>query len=419
MKNFVFISPNFPENYWHFCRHLRDNGFNVLGIGDCDYFGLLPELRSALTEYYKVSDLENYDEVFRAVAFFSFRYGKIDWLESNNEYWLERDARLRTEFNINTGFKEGDMKAVKLKSAMKARYKKAGIKTARYCIATSLTICKRFIKEVGYPVIVKPDNGVGASDTHKLKNDGELEAFFRSKLPVSYIMEEFVDATVNSYDAIVDSRGEPIFETGNVTLGSLMDVVNTGDSSMFYIVNRPYADVVDAGRRALKAFGVKSRFVHFEFFRLNRDQYMGKKGEVVALEVNMRPSGGISPEMMNYANSTDVYKIWADMIAYDSSLKGTARRRRDLRPLRRQLKDLPQGGKGAVGRHGQPYVRGQLQNRGGGQRVLQIRHRVQVNAAPGNVRVTFQIRYIHIIASPSHGEVSARESAQTERSIYL
>ena len=339
MKNFVFISPNFPENYWHFCRHLRDNGFNVLGIGDCDYFGLLPELRSALTEYYKVSDLENYDEVFRAVAFFSFRYGKIDWLESNNEYWLERDARLRTEFNINTGFKEGDMKAVKLKSAMKARYKKAGIKTARYCIATSLTVCKRFIKEVGYPVIVKPDNGVGASDTHKLKNDGELEAFFRAKLPVSYIMEEFVDATVNSYDAIVDSRGEPIFETGNVTLGSLMDVVNTGDSSMFYIVNRPYADVVDAGRRALKAFGVKSRFVHFEFFRLNRDQHMGKKGEVVALEVNMRPSGGISPEMMNYANSTDVYKIWADMIAYDSSLKGTGERyycafvgRRDGKP---------------------------------------------------------------------------------------
>ena len=27
--------------------------------------------------------------------------------------------------------------------------------------------------------------------------------------------------------------------------------------------------------------------------------------------------------MMNYANSTDVYKIWADMIAYDSTLVTT------------------------------------------------------------------------------------------------
>ena len=339
MKNFIFISPNFPENYWHFCRHLRDNGFNVLGIGDCEYFNLLPELKASLTEYYKVSDLSNYDEVFRAVAFFTFRYGKIDWLESNNEYWLERDAHLRTEFNIATGFKDGDMKKVKLKSQMKPFYAEAGIKAARYCLADSPRACKKFIDEVGYPVIVKPDNGVGANDTHRLCSDDDLVQFFATKLPVRYIMEEYIDATVNSYDAIVNSKGEPIFETGNVTLGSLMDVVNTGDSSMFYIVDQPFEDVREAGRRTLRAFGVRSRFVHFEFFRLNRDQHIGKKGEIVALEVNMRPSGGISPEMMNYANSTDVYKIWADMVAFDCSSKGTGERfycafvgRRDGKP---------------------------------------------------------------------------------------
>ena len=29
MKNFVFISPNFPTNYWQFCKELKDNGLNV------------------------------------------------------------------------------------------------------------------------------------------------------------------------------------------------------------------------------------------------------------------------------------------------------------------------------------------------------------------------------------------------------
>ena len=337
--NFVFISPNFPESYRWFCVRLHENGVNVLGVGDARYEELCPELKEALTEYYKVSDLSNYDEVFRAVAFFTFRYGKIDWLESNNEYWLERDAHLRTEFNIATGFKDGDMKKVKLKSQMKPFYAEAGIKAARYCLADSPRACKKFIDEVGYPVIVKPDNGVGANDTHRLCSDDDLIQFFATKLPVRYIMEEYIDATVNSYDAIVNSKGEPIFETGNVTLGSLMDVVNTGDSSMFYIVNQPFEDVREAGRRTLRAFGVRSRFVHFEFFRLNRDQHIGKKGEIVALEVNMRPSGGISPEMMNYANSTDVYKIWADMVAFDCSSKGTGERfycafvgRRDGKP---------------------------------------------------------------------------------------
>ena len=75
----------------------------------------------------------------------------------------------------------------------------------------------------------------------------------------------------------------------------------------------------DAGRRTVKSFGVKNRFVHFEYFRLNKDQSAGKKGDIVALEVNMRPSGGISPDMMNYANSTDVYKIWADVLVYGTT----------------------------------------------------------------------------------------------------
>ena len=72
-----------------------------------------------------------------------------------------------------------------------------------------------------------------------------------------------------------------------------------------------------AGRAAVKSFGVKSRFVHFEFFRMTEDQAsMGKKGQIVALEVNMRPCGGFTPDMINFARSTNVYKIWADMIAF-------------------------------------------------------------------------------------------------------
>ena len=100
MKNFVFISPNFPMTYWRFCRELKNNGMRVLGIGDSPYNDLMQELKDSLDEYYKVSSLENYDEVFKAVAFFTYKYGKIDWLESNNEYWLMQDAQLRTEFNI-------------------------------------------------------------------------------------------------------------------------------------------------------------------------------------------------------------------------------------------------------------------------------------------------------------------------------
>ncbi len=321
MKNFIFISPNFPANYWMFCRELKKNGLNVLGIGDQPYNELTTDLKDSLNEYYKVSSLENDDEVYRAVAFLIYKHGRIDWLESNNEYWLERDARLRTDFNITSGFQASDIPHIKFKSQMKTYYAAAGIPTARYHMVDTLENCLGFVAQVNYPVVAKPDNGVGASHTFKIENEEQMKQFFELKWPdTSYIMEEFVDGEVNSYDAIIDSQGQPMFETGNITPMSIMDIVNKNDNSIFYILKHLPDDTREAGRATVKSFGVKSRFVHFEFFRLLKDQEgLGKKGDLVALEVNMRPSGGVTPDMIDFAHSTDVYKIWADMIAFDRS----------------------------------------------------------------------------------------------------
>ena len=324
MKNFVFISPNFPMTYWKFCRELRNNGIRVLGIGDSPYDDLMQELKDSLHEYYKVSSLENYDEVFRAVAFFTFKYGKIDWLESNNEYWLMQDAALRTEFNITTGPKNGDIDKIKYKSVMKKYYAKAGLPTARYHLVEGLEDALDFAHMVGYPVVVKPDNGVGANNTFKLTCDGDVEWFIREKDEAVYIMEEFVKGYVQTYDAIIGSQGQPLFESGNITPNSLMDIVNDNGDCIYFLVKDLPENILDAGHRTVEAFGVKSRFVHLEFFVLYEDQEgLGKKGDVLGLEVNMRPSGGYTPDMYNYSQETDVYKIWADMVAFDWNTKGT------------------------------------------------------------------------------------------------
>ncbi|MDY5664281.1 MAG: carbamoylphosphate synthase large subunit, partial [Blautia sp.] len=299
----------------------KKNGLNVLGIGDQPYDELTDELKDSLNEYYKVSNLENSEEVYRAVAFFIHKYGRIDWLESNNEYWLERDAKLRTDFNITSGFQEKDIPRIKFKSRMKEYYAQTGIPTARYHMVDTLENCLAFAEKVNYPVVAKPDNGVGASHTFKIENGDQMKQFFEVKWPDTvYIMEEYVNGEVNSYDAIIDSHGEPMFETGNVTPTSIMDIVNNSDNSIFYILKNLPEDTRAVGRATVKSFGVKSRFVHFEFFRLLKDQEgLGKKGDLVALEVNMRPSGGVTPDMIDFAHSTDVYKIWADMIAFDRS----------------------------------------------------------------------------------------------------
>ena len=98
--NVVMVSPHFPPNFYHFCAALRRAGANVFGIADAPYDELRPELQEALTEYYRAPNALDYDQLLRGVAYLTFRHGKMDWLESHNEFWLETDARLRTDFNI-------------------------------------------------------------------------------------------------------------------------------------------------------------------------------------------------------------------------------------------------------------------------------------------------------------------------------
>ncbi len=316
--NFVFISPHFPHTYWQFCDRLHRNGINVLGIGDAPYDSLEAPLKAALTEYYRVDSLEDYDQVYRAVAFFAFKYGKIDWVESMNEYWLEQDARLRTDFNITTGIRADRISFIKEKSLMKKLYLEAGIPTARQHVVSDREAGKAFIEKVGYPVIVKPDVGVGATHTWKLENEADLEAFYDDLPAVSYVMEEFIQGEICSYDAILDSKCEPLFESMTVW-PPVMDIVNKDLDLMYYTCPEVPEKLRELGRKTVKAFGVDRRFVHLEFFRLTEARKgIGRVGDFVALEVNMRPAGGYTPDMMDFAHSTDVYQIYADMVAFDA-----------------------------------------------------------------------------------------------------
>ncbi len=323
--NFIFISPHFPQTYWQFCAGLRANGVNVLGIADTNYENLSWELRQNLTDYYKVHNLESYEEMYRAVAFYAHRYGKIDWIESNNEYWLEQDARLRTDFNVTTGIRNDHIAAIKNKSEMKKYYALGGIPTARQIKgAEGEAKIKAFVKKTGFPVIAKPDNGMGAGGTSKICNEAELKAWLEAHSAdrVYYVIEEFITGLLVSYDAIYNSQGEPVFENNTVFPTPIMEIVHGNLETCYWTNKTVPAKLAAIGRRTVKAFGIKSRFVHLEFFQLDRDREgLGKKGDYVGLEVNMRPPGGYTPDMMNFAHSTSVYQIWADMVAFDEARK--------------------------------------------------------------------------------------------------
>lgn len=308
--NFVFLSPHFPPNYFRFCIQLNFLGARVLGLADEPYHALNSELKSALTEYYLVNNMHNYDELVRALGYFTHRYGKIDRIDSQNEYWLETEAMLRTDFNI-FGIKADEILKVKRKSLMKETFINAGVNVAKGEVVRNRQAASRLIDEVGYPVVAKPDIGVGAAKTYKIHNVAELEAFFSEKPDVDYIMEEFVDGIICSFDGITDRDGNLVFYTSHQFSQGIMETVNQDDLIYYYSLRDIPPDLEAAGRRVLKAFNVRERFFHFEFFR------SAKTNQIVALEVNMRPPGGLTTDMFNYANDIDVYAEWAHIMVHN------------------------------------------------------------------------------------------------------
>ena len=126
---------------------------------------------------------------------------------------------------------------------------------------------------------------------------------------MDYIVEEFVDGVICSFDGIADREGRPVFYTSHQFSLGVMETVNTDANLYYYSLRDIPEDLESSGRKALAAFQVRERFFHLEFFRRRSD------GCIVALEVNMRPPGGLTTDMFNYANDIDVYYLWARMVA--------------------------------------------------------------------------------------------------------
>jgi biotin carboxylase len=303
--NFVFLSPHYPPNYINFSIQLKRMGGNVLGLADEFYHNLPDELRWALTEYYRVDSLANYDQLLRALGYFTHRYGKIDRLDSLNEFWLETEAQLRTDFNI-PGINNNDIMKIKRKSEMKKIFRKIDIPVAEGIRTRNEEAVRAFAARVGFPLVAKPDIGVGANATFKLHNDQELAQFLQKKL-TDYIIEEFIDGAICTFDGLTDRDGDIVFYTSHIYQRGVMETVNERSDIYYYSLREIPPDLELAGRKTVKAFDVRERFFHFEFFRKPDDS-------LVALEVNIRPPGGLTTDMMNFANDFDIYREWANVL---------------------------------------------------------------------------------------------------------
>jgi hypothetical protein len=233
MKNFILVAPIFPYTFYQFAIGLKQHGFRVLVIGDVHDAYLPQPLSANMDGYYFVHDMHHYPNLQAAVKYFIDRFGPIDYIESNIEYWLQFDARLREDFDIPHGLRPKQLQTFQSKSSMKTFYQQAGVPVARFHRLTTLEAAIQFAKDVQYPLFVKPDIGVGSQISYKLNNEDQLKDFFMRKPEQDFILEEFIEGEIFSFDGIANQQSEVVFFTGHQFPINIASIVNE-DAETYY-----------------------------------------------------------------------------------------------------------------------------------------------------------------------------------------
>ena len=308
--NVLLLSPYFPQNFQRFTFALREAGANVLGIGDAPADELGAELRSALSEYCHVPNMAEYEELYRAVAYLIYRHGRIDRIDSHAEHWLGLEAQLRQDFGI-PGQKPADLDFNRRKSGMKEIFRQAGVPVPPGEKVTSAEQIRAFVARHGFPVVFKPDIGVGAQSVFRVDNEGQLAGVLDYP-PKDFFIESFFTGDLVSFDGLTDSEGGIVFCASHRVSSGIMEIVTEMRPTHYYYRRFIPPEIEDLGRKAVRGFRIRERFFHTEFL-------VGKDGTCVGLEINVRPPGGHSLDLMNWACDIDLYRLWARSVVCGES----------------------------------------------------------------------------------------------------
>jgi hypothetical protein len=307
--DFLYLSPEFPPNYANFVLKLDEMNVNVWGFGEADFYFMPQKLRSALKWYVRadlscLSEVENALEHLLKVKASLGTSANFDRVESHNEQWLQLEGFINHKLGID-GVRPKDLNRFKKKSVMKKIFKESGLSVARGERIRDFNHGLRLADDLGYPVILKPDEGVGAGGIHKVLDDIQLRHLL-SEIKGDYMMEEFIDAKIVTYDGLVDGNGRILFENSLIYGDGVLEYV-LGKDTFFYVSRHIPNKLSQIGRQLTKTFDIRRKFFHFEFFVVG-DDYM-------PIEINCRPPGGPILDMMNYSVDDDLYAAYARMIA--------------------------------------------------------------------------------------------------------
>lgn len=317
MRSAVFVAPFFLDTTLRFVDAAASLPGVRLGLVSQDPIDRLPAgLRRKLAGHRRIEDGLDPKLIAAAVRELGSEIGPVERVVGALEQLQVPLGEVRDALGID-GLGAEAARNFRDKARMKDVLRRAGVPCARHARIESADDLRRFLDEVGYPVVLKPTAGAGAKGTHRIARREDVEPALRSARPsqaAPAVAEEFVQGQEFSFDT-VSIRGKAVWHSLSHYLPAPLHVVDNPWIQWCVLIPREiddprYDDIRKVAFRALETLGMKTGLSHMEWFRR-------PDGSVLVSEVGARPPGAQITSLISWAHDVDFYRVWARLVVLD------------------------------------------------------------------------------------------------------
>lgn len=300
-------SPIYRQCLHRFAEVARDNGFQIVALapentefapGEVDHYYFCPDYDDKATVRAQVRELCGAHPIRHILVSFE---GDV------------YTASLCREENGIEGLQPEHAIFFRDKNAMNARAAELGVRVAESCSPHTLGTLERFAARVGYPLILKPYDGMACKNTYRADSPEELRrvwTFIRNDRH-DYRAEGFIKGRQFHLDSLVQN-GRVVYEMlSEYTHHVLKSVLEgSGHGNLVASITRPFnlsaahQQMLEYNRQLLGGFGLRAGVAHSEF-------YLTADGTVYFGEVGARVGGVYVVPMIEQQAGLHLAREWA------------------------------------------------------------------------------------------------------------
>ena len=314
MRHVVFIAPKFLENTMRYVRAFAGLEGVCTSLVSEDPEDALPEaIRARIGGHFRVGNSLAAPEIERACRALAGALGPIDRLAGALEQLTMPLSIVREAIGIE-GMGKETARAFRDKDRMKEILREAGVPVARSRLCAGRSELRNFVREVGFPIVVKPQAGLGSKATHRIESWKQLDALGTGAVQA----EEFVRAREHTCETVT-IRGRPVWRSGTRYFPSPLEVLEQPWVQYCVLLPRETDDPTfrrfdPINAAALQALGCTGAagtvLTHMEWF-------LREDGSMLVSEVGARPPGVHIMPLMSLAHDFDMFSAWAELVALD------------------------------------------------------------------------------------------------------